>query len=404
MERSWIYAVVGGAALFVVVLGIKHFSGSDAEEPSVSHPQVAAALPERVRSQGGGWIARPGESDEPGATTSTHGSSSAHGAAVGTGGVHGSEATGSGSSERRGASVFVDSGRGGGVGSGASGGTSFRPGTSGGSGGDALQVGSAVPAAEVPFEGARPITGSLGGRMAQGAPHDTVQQVTDKPVDNSKPAPDDGGPVLSLPFDKTTQPERGDSAVFEQGVTFDSGDGAVFSTDSQFVVPNGGNLKGEAGSLSMWVQPEWAGGDDTNASLAQLRNQNQWEDRLQIFKNGVYLRFLMAGDPGDGSPALESNIGQNISDWAPGDWHHLAATWGQNDAGQLTQSFYVDGRMVGQVPVQGQFNVHPGTPLYIGSDLPQGIPGANGAISQVQAYGRPLDASEIANLAASRPK
>ena len=399
MERSWVYVVVGGAALFVVVLGIKHFSGSDAEEPLASHPQVAA-LPERARSQGGGWIARPGDPDEPGASTSTLSSSPGRGAAAGAAGVRGSEGAGTGvSAERHGASVFVDHGRGASVGSGGSGGTSFRAPTSGGSGGDAIRAGSAIPAVDVPFEGARPITGPVGGRMAQGPSHETVQQATDKPVDGSKPVPDDGGPVLSLPFDKTTQPDRGETAVFEQGVTFDSGDGAVFSTDSQFVVPNGGNLKGDAGSLSMWVQPEWAGGDETNASLAQLRNQNQWEDRLQIFKNGRYMRFLMSDSTGQ-----ESNIGATIDNWNPGDWHHLAATWGQNDAGQFTQSFYVDGQLIGQVPVQGQFNVHSGTPLYIGSDLPQGIPGANGAISQVQAYGRPLGANEIANLAASRPK
>ena len=398
MERSWVYAVVGGAALLVVVLGIKHLSGSDAEDAPAAHPQVAA-LPERARSQGGGWIARPGDPDEPGASTSTHGASLGRSAAAGAGSVRSSEGTGTGPSERHGASVFVDHARSGSAASGGSGGTGFRASTAGGSGGDAIHVGSAIPAADVPFEGARPITGSLGGRMAQGSSKETVQQTTEKPVDGSKPVPDDGGPVLSLPFDKTTQPDRGDTAVFEQGVTFDSGDGAVFSTDSQFVVPNGGNLKGDAGSLSMWVQPQWAGGDDTNASLAQLRNQNQWEDRLQIFKNGVYMRFLMSDSTGQ-----ESNIGTNISDWAPGDWHHLAATWGQNDAGQLMQSFYVDGRLIGQVPVQGQLNVRPGTPLYIGSDLPQGIPGANGAISQVQAYGRPLAPTEIANLASSRPK
>jgi len=396
MERSWVYVVVGGAALFVVVLGIKHFSGSDAEEPPASRPQVAA-LPERARSQGGGWIARPGEPDEPGASITTHGSGPGRASVAAAGGLRGSEVAGTGAAaERRGASVFVDKGPGG---SGGSGGTSFRAPTSGGLGGDAIRVGSAIPAADVPFEGARPIAGPLGGRMAQGPSHETVQQTTtDKPVDSSKP-PADGGPVLSLPFDKTTQPERGDTAVVQQGVTFDSGQGAVFSTDSQFVVPNGGNLNGEAGSLSMWVQPAWAGGDDTNASLAQLRNQNQWEDRLSIFKNGIYMRFLLSDSAGQ-----ESNIGTNISDWAPGDWHHLAATWGQNDAGQFMQSFYVDGRLIGQVPVQGQLNVRPGTPLFIGSDLPQGIPGANGAISQVQAYGRPLDSTEIANLAAGRPK
>ena len=149
----------------------------------------------------------------------------------------------------------------------------------------------------------------------------------------------------------------------------------------------------------MWVQPQWAGGDESNASLAGLRNPNQWEDRLQIFKNGVYMRFLMADSAGQ-----ESNIGMNISDWTPGDWHHMAATWGPNDSGQLMQSFYVDGKLIGQVPVSGQFNVRPGTPLYIGSDLPQGVPGANGAISQFQGFGHALGPNEIANLASNRPK
>jgi len=244
------------------------------------------------------------------------------------------------------------------------------------------------------------MTGAVGGggQAGHAGSQQPVQQVSDKPADGSKP-PDDGGPVLSLPFDKTTQPAKGDTAVFEQGVTFDSGQGAVFSTDSQFVVPNGGNLNGDSGAISMWVQPGWAGGDESNASLAQLRNQNQWEDRLQVFKNGMYMRFLMTDSTGQ-----ESNIGTNISDWAPGDWHNLIASWGPNDNGQLTQSFYVDGKLIGQVPVQGPFAVRPGTPLYIGSDLPMGIPGANGAISQFQAYGKAATPDLVATLSSQRPQ
>jgi len=395
MERSWVYLVVGAAALFVVVVGIKHFSGSDAdletEKPSRTRQQ--AALPELPRSQGGGWIARQGDAD--GSTGGSGGSTAKRGTGgiAGVAGARGSAGPEGAASSRGGASVFVDRTRSGvaGVGTGAA---------RGGTAGDAIQAGSNVPVANVPFEGARPITGPIGGAGGrQGASHDTVREVTDKPADGSKPVPDDGGPVLSLPFNKTTEPDRGDAAVVEQGVTFDSGDGAVFSTNSEFVVPNGGNLKGDGGSISMWVQPGWAGGDDSNASLAGLRNLNQWEDRLQIFKNGVYMRFLMSDSAGQ-----ESNIGQNISDWQPGDWHHLVASWGQDENGQLTQSFYIDGKMVGQVPVQGQFNVRPGTPLYVGSDLPQGVPGTNGAISQFQAYNRPLAPDEVANMAATRPK
>lgn len=233
--------------------------------------------------------------------------------------------------------------------------------------------------------------------MGQGPGKETVVEPAAAGDGTNPPPPEDGGPVLSLPFDKSTEPERGESAVFDQGITFDSGDGARFSSDSQFVVPNGGNLNGEAGSISTWVQPDWAGGDESNASLVQLRNQNQWEDRLQIFKNGRYMRFLLTDSAGQ-----ESNIGATIDDWQPGDRHHLAATWERTADGQMMQAFYVDGRMIGTVPVQGQFNVRPGTPLYIGSDLPLGVPGANAVISQFQAYNRALSAGEIANQAATR--
>ncbi|HVO27392.1 MAG TPA: LamG domain-containing protein [Candidatus Margulisiibacteriota bacterium] len=398
MERSWVYLVVGAAALAAVVFGIKHLSSSeaglDAEKPR-EHQQQLAGLPDMGRPQGSGWIARQGGPNEPTSSGSSRtGSTAPRGASAG--GVRDSAGPGGAPSNRGGASVLVDRTRGGTGESRAGVGAVAR------AGGDAIQMNANVPVADVPFQGARPITGPIGGaggRSGQAPSHDTVQQVTDKPADTSKPVPDDGGPVLSLPFDKTTAPDRGDAAVVEQGVTFDSGQGAVFSTNSQFVVPDGGNLKGEGGSISMWVQPGWAGGDDSNASLAGLRNLNQWEDRLQIFKNGVYMRFLMADSAGQ-----ESNIGQNISDWQPGDWHQVVATWGQNDNGQLMQSFYIDGKMVGQVPVQGQFNVRPGTPLYVGSDLPQGVPGTNGAISQFQAYNRALAPDEVANLAANRPK
>ena len=403
MERSWVYAIVGAAALFVVVVGIRHYSNSDTEEPVPARPRVAS-LPERAIRDKGGWVAKSGDSDEMG--TQGSGSQGSRGTGMGgaqAGGTGSVGSVGSSSSGQRGASVFVDH-SGARAGSGSVG-VGPRGASSGAGGGDPIQVNGSVPAEDLP--GVRPITGGIGAgaQIGHGGSHETVQQVTDKPAESSKP-PENGEPVLSLPFDKTTQPEKGDTAVFEQGVTFDSGQGAVFSTDSQFVVPNGGNLNGDAGAISMWVQPGWAGGDETNASLAQLRNANQWDDRLQIFKNGTYLRFLMTGnDPVEGpGQAKESNIGLNIADWAPGDWHNVIASWAPNDSGQLMQSFYVDGKLIGQVPVQGQFNVRPGTPLFIGSDLQNGIPGANGAISQFKAFGSGVTPDQVANLNSQRPQ
>ncbi len=401
MERPWVYAIAGACGLFLVAVAIRHLSSSDSDESMPPRPQVAA-LPQRGRGESGGWIARPGEpGEQAGRGTAARGGSAPafeRGAGQGRAGE-----TGAGGarpeSGGRAVSIYGGGGRAGGTGFRATGpGPSGGGGATGGGAGD-IRVDMAIPAAEVPFEGARPITGPLGGRTGQqGSSRETVAEATDKSGDGSKePPPEDGGPVLSLPFEKSTEPDRGEGAIFEQGVTFDSGEGAVFSTDSQFVVPNGGNLNGEAGSVSMWVQPQWAGGDESNASLMQLRNQDQWENRLQIFKNGRYMRFLLTDNAGQ-----ESNIGATIDDWAPGDWHHLAATWGQNADGQMMQSFYVDGRLIGQVPLARQFDVRAGTPLYIGSDVPQGVPGANGAISQFQAYNRALAPEQVVNLASSK--
>src|SRR5439155_6005643 len=103
---------------------------------------------------------------------------------------------------------------------------------------------------------------------------------------DAKHETEDDGLVLSLPFDGSPKPEKGDAPLVEEGVTFDS-EGARFSTDAKFVVPNPG-LSGEAGTISFWLQPEWSGDDTGNASFAQIRGDT-WENRLQLFKNGMGL-------------------------------------------------------------------------------------------------------------------
>jgi hypothetical protein len=140
------------------------------------------------------------------------------------------------------------------------------------------------------------------------------------------------------------------------------------------------------------MQPQWGGGDEGDASLVQLRDSDQWDNRLQIFKNGRYLRFLFTPDTGK-----ESNVAAVVDAWQPNEWHQVTATWGDS-----VQSFYVDGHLVGQQTYTGQLDVRTGTPLYIGSDLPRGGPSAGGAISNFQVYRTPLGPDAVSNLASSR--
>ena len=366
----------------VSVVILVRYQRSDRGEPGVdTAPLTQDALASRA-AQATGWKVRSSGSDasEPSAPAARQpGSGPANRPASADRGT-----AGAGWTSRAG-------GAGGAVVTGNAPGTGRAGGALAGAG-QGIRVDAAAPVAAVPFEGAR-----QPGRRMGGDPTDVrvVQSLSEETENSSKlPPPEEGGPVLSIPFDQSTQPERGEGAVFEQGVAFESGEGAVFSTDSQFVIPNGGNIKGEAGAVAFWVQPQWEGGAEGDASLVQLRNSNQWENRLQVFKNGRYLRFLMTDAAG-----VESNVGATIDNWQPGEWHHVTASWGDG-----TQAFYVDGRLIGQVNLQGQLEVQPGTPLYIGSDIPKGGPSANGALKDFRIYNRAALPDDAATWASGNPR
>jgi hypothetical protein len=214
----------------------------------------------------------------------------------------------------------------------------------------------------------------------------------DFPGDGEEPEDDENGPVLELSFDESLEPEKGEAPVVAEGVTFASGEGAVFSNNAQFAIPNAGNLTGEAGTISFTVQGEWAGADETDASFVQLRTPNQWNNRIQITKNGQYLRFVFTDDTGE-----ESGAGIPIR-WEPGEQHTVTTTWGEDPGtGQKIAALYVDGRLAGQNVYRGQF-IPPTGPMFIGSDHPGGQPGAQGTIRNFTAYNRYMTATEVSGL------
>ncbi len=176
--------------------------------------------------------------------------------------------------------------------------------------------------------------------------------------------------------------------------------GACGGDDHQVPPPTASTLSGEEGSISFCLQPQWAGSDTNNAGLVDLQAPNVWENRLKIFKNGHYLRFSLW--PGDG---VECAVGVRIDNWQPGRWHAVTATFGPDpQTGQNLASMYIDGTLVGQQPYEGQVDLSQGEPLYIGSDMPGGEPGADGVLKSFQAYNRVLGPDEAVRFAASCPQ
>lgn len=164
------------------------------------------------------------------------------------------------------------------------------------------------------------------------------------------------------------------------------GVGLELKEDSVLAFPNAGNAKGDAGSISFDLDPEWVGADQTDNSFVQIRTPHGWDNRMQLVKNGRYLRFILTDNT-----SREADISLPIDQWEPGKPHTVTATWGEG----RTQ-LYVDGRRVGQNTYEGRFEIPPNTPMYVGSDLPGGsYAGASATIQNFKVYGRALAEDEV---------
>lgn len=161
--------------------------------------------------------------------------------------------------------------------------------------------------------------------------------------------------------------------------------GAWFGADARVAIPDAGAAVGAAGAISFWVEPAWDGSSEGDHSLVQLRDPQRWENRIQIFKNGPFLRFLFTDASGS-----ESGVGTDIKHWAAGERRHITATWAEG----MTY-LYVDGTLVGTNPYPGELAMPESTPLLLGSDHPGGVPGADAVLGDFEAVDRERTAADV---------
>jgi Concanavalin A-like lectin/glucanases superfamily len=217
-------------------------------------------------------------------------------------------------------------------------------------------------------------------------PVDTATNPDDKkPDDNSEV-------VFSAPLNSTsgTEATEGPPPLVEQDLTLaDSGDGVKFDTNSVLAFPDAGNAKNDAGTITFEFEPDWEGGESGDYNFVNVRTPNDPRNLLRVYKNGRYLRFLFADNTG-----RERNIGYDMVDFQAGERHRVTATYGDNQT-----ALYVDNQLVGTNTYEGQLEIPPGTPLYLGSDVPQAGPsGAGATISNFEIFGRTLARNEVAGL------
>jgi hypothetical protein len=159
---------------------------------------------------------------------------------------------------------------------------------------------------------------------------------------------------------------------------FESEESALYDTAEPFEVPFEGDFP-DRGTFSFWLNPVWDPTSQDDASFVTVA-----DGRLRIVKNVSFLRFETVDAIGNGD-----GIGVPITDWQPGDWRFVTATW---DEGVI--ALYVDGALVGQKFIPA-LELPADSSVTVGSLFPPGRPVAPGLIGGFRFRGRPLNPGTI---------
>jgi hypothetical protein len=143
----------------------------------------------------------------------------------------------------------------------------------------------------------------------------------------------------------------------DQGVQQSAdGDGIKITDAGDIQFPN--TVNPDAATISFKIQPDWSGSDQTDNALLELRGEHDWSNRIELVKNGDFLRFIVTPNTGQ-----ESDISVRITDWQAGDQHDVQASYGDGKT-----NLYIDGRLAGSNQYAGSLEFPQGIPLHVGGD------------------------------------
>ena len=195
------------------------------------------------------------------------------------------------------------------------------------------------------------------------------------------------GILLDLPFEGTTASRTGVDPLIETSVDFVEameGQGAFLASPAELVYPEG-TLLPSAGSIDLWLQPNWAGDDATVHRILV------WGDDIGVIalmRDGANnLRFIinLGGGAGD-FPERGVGVSTNDPNWFAGSWHRISATWGADGI-----HMWIDGELVESEEMPPVEDV--ARPLWIGStDTEQHL---DGVIDELRVFGVQLGGGEV---------
>lgn len=144
-------------------------------------------------------------------------------------------------------------------------------------------------------------------------------------------------------------------------------------------------LDHRSGSVSFWVKPlDWHGGD---APFHIMLRAMAGQTHFLVYKyfNSDRLLFLV------GLPEKWTSVRTSVADWAPGAWHHVAATWSEDEI-----ALWVDGRRRAaerlRYPTPPFANLEP---LSVGPGGWTFGTGGTSLLDELRLYGHVIDRTEI---------
>jgi hypothetical protein len=363
MERNQVIAIAVVVAA-VVLFGLKVWSDRAAESDLTAGNQAAARRLARAGGAGsddaGTWSGsdaasgRPGRPGEPGAARL----GGLAGGGAGGSRLGGGSGGGSGMEGRGGSANLVR------------GAAAARSGVLGAAGAASRSAGGEGSGASIAGGGASDGSGHLGPKVQQknNLVEFLSQQPPGAPQDLAN-AKDANGEDVALKVDHTDDIGRqgGQDQNVQQG---DDGNGVKITDRGKIEFPNYAN--GDAATIQFSIKPDWSGSDQTDNALLEIRQEHEWANRLELVKNGEFLRFIVTPDSGQ-----EADISVRINDWQPGDQHDVRASYGDGKT-----YLFIDGNLVGSVPYSGNLQFAQGTPMFLGGDhTGSNYQGANAQIS-----------------------
>ena len=157
--------------------------------------------------------------------------------------------------------------------------------------------------------------------------------------------------LLALRFDGSLVGEDGETPVTRPAIedyqsdanslTGNTGNASALRlrATTRLSYPSTDNINAKEGTVEVWIKPEWNGNDGLPHTILSFGGNGG----LVFGKDGNNLRMVLNRANPNGT--LEVDAIASIENWKANDWHHVAASWSNNNK---FIRLYIDGSLVSE--------------------------------------------------------